>query len=155
MGQNAGRRAPTFSVFFDGRQARAVASPLLCTSKLEQRRILAKNAATRHHNAMGIAPKVVEGSLLQPLTLMFRSNAAHIASQIPWVMRCAELLRSNPELPSGRPTPGSSGFRERSACVIGRCDQPDSFISVLPPPPLHHRMFPLVPPANLISRRPP
>ena len=24
MGQNAGRRAPTFSVFFDGRQARAV-----------------------------------------------------------------------------------------------------------------------------------
>ena len=39
---------------------------------LEQRRIPAKNAATRHLNAMGIAPKVVEGTLLQPLTLMFR-----------------------------------------------------------------------------------
>ena len=71
MGQNAGRRAPTFSVFFDGRQARAVASMVpgrYIPRKLEQRRIPAKNAATRHLNAMGIAPKVVEGTLLQPLT---------------------------------------------------------------------------------------
>ena len=68
MGQNAGRRAPSFSDFFDGRQARAVWRRRYIPRKLEQLRIPAKNAATRHLNAMGITPKVVEGTLLQPLT---------------------------------------------------------------------------------------
>ena len=103
MGQNAGRRAPTFSVFFDGRQARAVWSRRYVPRKLEQRRIPAKNAATRHLNAMGIAPKVVGASFLQPLTLMFRTNAPHTASQIPWVMQYAEQFTLIQEL-----TPGAS-----------------------------------------------
>ena len=50
------------------------------SEQLEQHRIPAKNAATQHLNAMGIAPKVVIDALLQPLTLMFRIDAPHSAS---------------------------------------------------------------------------
>ena len=128
MGQNAGRRAPSFSDFFDGRQARAVWSRRYIRfmvryipRKLEQRRIPAKNAATPHLNAMGIAPKVVEGTLLQPLTLMFRTNASQTASQIPWVMKFEKQLCSNPVLHPGRPTRLFSLFRLQNVqlkCVI-------------------------------------
>ena len=66
---------PVFQIFLKaGRCAlsSAVATYLALPRKLEQRQIPAKNAATRHLNAMGIAPKVVIDALLQPLTLMFR-----------------------------------------------------------------------------------
>ena len=133
----------------------AVASPSLCTSKLEQRQIPAKNAATRHLNAMGIAPKVVGESLLQPLTLMFRTNASQIALQIAlqihWGMQFEKQLCSNSVLYPCRPF----SQLQRSAGMRHRCDQPNSSYSVLPPPPEYHRMFPLVPPANIVSRRPP
>ena len=151
MGQNAGRRAPTFSVFFDGRQARAVFCSRYVPLDLEQRRIPAKNAATRHLNAMGIAPKVVEGTLLQTLTLMFRTNASQIALQIHWGMQFEKQLCSNSVLYPCRPF----SQLQRSAGMRHRCNQPNSSHSVLPPPPEHHRMFPLVPPANIVSRRPP
>ena len=104
---------------------------------------------------MGIAPKVVGASFLQPLTLMFRTNAPHTASQIPWVMQYAEQFTLIQEL-----TPGASISADQNVRLAAemrhRCDQgliPSH--SVLPLPPLHSRMFPLVPPANFVSRRPP
>ena len=151
MGQNAGRRAPSFSDFFDGRQARAIATYLARARKLEQRRIPAKNAITPHLNAMGIAPKVVEGTLLQTLTLMFRTNASQIALQIRWGMLFEKQLCSNSVLYPCR----LFSQLQRSAGMRHRCDQPNSSHSVLPPPPEHHQMFPLVPPTNIVSCRPP
>ena len=105
---------PVFQIFSTaGRRAPSGAVAIVCIvpRKLEQRRIPAKNAATRHLNAMGIAPKVVGASFLQPLTLMFRTNAPHTASQIPWVMQYAEQFTLIQEL-----TPGASiSASERAA----------------------------------------
>ena len=116
----------------------------------QPRRIPAKNAATRHLNAMGIAPKVVGASFLQPLTLMFRTNAPHTASQIPWVMQYAEQFTLIQEL-----TPGASISASERGFQREEAEAETHSHSVLPLPPLHHRMFPLVPPANFVSRRPP
>ena len=113
---NGPKRRPACTHFFSFFRRPAGArrlEPSVCIvpRKLEQRRIPAKNAATRHLNAMGIAPKVVGASFLQPLTLMFRTNAPHTASQIPWVMQYAEQFTLIQEL-----TPGASiSASERAA----------------------------------------
>ena len=108
---NGPKRRPACTHFFSFFRRPAGARRLELPRKLEQRRIPAKNAATRHLNAMGIAPKVVGASFLQPLTLMFRTNAPHTASQIPWVMQYAEQFTLIQEL-----TPGASiSASERAA----------------------------------------
>ena len=73
------KRRPACTQFFSffrrpegARRFSHVATYLGPPRTLEHRKIPAKNAATRHLNAMGIAPKVVVLSFLQTLTLIFR-----------------------------------------------------------------------------------